>query len=224
MIPIPKTRSTATACFVALLSVLLACPAPVRAAGVIVTGRIALPKVNFTPVMNKRYDIIASGGVLSPNPPRSVVYLLGTGTNAPSTRIEKVVQTNYAFAPSLLPIQVGTRVEFPNADPTFHNVFSYSPPKRFDLGRYLANENPIPSQLFDKPGLVTLRCDIHEHMRGLILVLDTPYFVLSDTEGNYRLENLPAGPFTLKAWLNSRTTLEKRVVLPSSGTVELNLP
>ncbi len=208
----------------ATLAALLVAPAIVRADGVTLTGRIALPKALSTPVMNKRYDIIASGGVLSPNPPRAVVYLDGVHSLAATPRTEQVVQTNFAFVPALLPIQVGTRVEFPNADPTFHNVFSYSPPKRFDLGRYTPEERPIPSQLFDKPGLVTLRCDIHEHMRGLILILDTPHFVLSGTDGKYRIENLPAGHFTLKAWLNSKNTLEKSIDLPSTGTVELNLP
>lgn len=224
MIPNPNRGLKACAHFAVRFAALLVFVTAIRAESVVLTGRIALPKVNFTPVMNKRYDIIASGGVLSPNPPRAVVYLSGSGTNRTSAATAKMTQTNYAFVPALLPIQVGTRVEFPNADSTFHSVFSYSPPKRFDLGRYLSTERPIPSQLFDKPGLVTLRCDIHEHMRGLILVLDTPHFVLSNTDGTYRLENLPPGRFTLKAWLNSKTTLEKNVDLPSRGIVELNLP
>ena len=84
-------------------------------------------------------------------------------------------------------------MEFPNLDDTYHNIFSYSPAKRFDLGRYPPNEKPTPSQIFDRAGLVTLRCDIHEHMRGLILVLDTPYFTITDPDGHYRLTKLPAG-------------------------------
>ena len=63
-------------------------------------------------------------------------------------------------------MQTGTRVEFPNLDDTYHSVYSYSPAKRFDLGRYRRDERPIPWVLFDKPGLITLRCDIHEHMRA----------------------------------------------------------
>ena len=82
-----------------------------------------------------------------------------------------MTQKDLAFRAGLLAIEVGTKVEFPNEDDTYHNIFSYSPAKRFDLGRYPPEENPIPSVVFDKPGLVTLRCDIHEHMRGLILVL-----------------------------------------------------
>ena len=124
----------------------------------------------------------------------------------------------------MLPIQVGTKVEFPNEDDTYHNVFSYSPAKRFDLGRYRPDERPIPWQLFDKPGLVILRCDIHEHMRAVILVLDTPYFVTTDTDGRFRLSGLPAGQFTLKAWLSSKTTLEVPVDLKTNSTLRVNLP
>src|SRR5207248_4334888 len=104
-----------------------------------------------------------------------------------------------AFLPPLLPVQVGTAVEFPNLDDTYHNIFSYSPTKRFDLGRYRPEERPIPSVLFDVPGLVTLRCDIHEHMRGLILVLNTPYFVITDEGGRFRLSELSSVRYTLKA-------------------------
>src|SRR5207248_11305232 len=105
-----------------------------------------------------------------------------------------------------LPIEVGTRVEFPNLDDTYHNIFSYSPTKRFDLGRYRPEERPIPSVVFDKPGLVTLRCDIHEHMRGLILVLSTPYFVMTDTAGRFRLVKLPAGTYQLTECIDSGST------------------
>ena len=85
-----------------------------------------------------------------------------------------MLQKEMNFVPTLLPVQTGTTVEFPNVDDTYHNIFSFSPAKRFDLGRYRPDERPSRRLLFDEAGLVTLRCDIHEHMRGLILVLDTP--------------------------------------------------
>ena len=71
---------------------------------------------------------------------------------------------------------------------------------------------------------MTLRCEIHEHMRGLILVLDTPHFTRSDTEGRYRLTGLPAGHYTLKAWTNSKTTLERAVELKSGVTLHVDFP
>src|SRR5690242_5767220 len=182
-------------------------------AGAAVDGHVELPKSRSAPVQAKRYDIVTKAGVLSTQPPLAVVYLDGSFPRPASLPAKEVAQKELAFLPPLLPIQVGTRVAFPNLDDTYHNIFSYSPAKRFDLGRYRPEERPIPSVFFDKPGLVTLRCDIHEHMRGLILVLTTPYFVMSDTAGRFRLDNLPQGHYTLKAWIDSRTTREKPVDL-----------
>jgi len=206
------------------LSLLTAASALAQAA---VEGRVTLPKARPGPVMNKRYAIVSKGGVLSPYPPVAVVYLEGSFP-APPARTPplpaKMAQKDLAFVPNLLPIQVGTRVEFPNLDDTYHNIFSYSAAKRFDLGRYRSDERPIPAEVFDVAGLVTVRCDIHEHMRALILVLDTPYFVLSDTEGRYRLEGLPAGHHVLKAWLDSKTTLERHVDLQPGAALSANFP
>jgi plastocyanin len=187
-------------------------------------GHVVLPKSRFAPVMNQRYEVVTKGGVISVNPPIAVVYLEGSFPKPSSLPVKQMAQKDLAFVPMLLPVQTGTKVEFPNFDNTYHNIFSYSPAKRFDLGRYRSDERPIPSEVFDVPGLVTLRCDIHEHMRGIILVLDTPYFVLSDTDGNYRLSGLPAGHYTLKAWLDSKTTREHPVELKSDTTLHVDFP
>src|SRR5215472_9359254 len=189
-----------------------------------VEGRVELPKSRAAPVQAKRYEIVTKGGVLSTQPPLAVVYLDGVFPRPVSAAVKEVAQKDLTFAPALLPIEVGTRVEFPNLDDTYHNIFSYSPTKRFDLGRYRPEERPIPSVVFDKPGLVTLRCDIHEHMRGLILVLSTPYFVMTDTAGRFRLDKLPAGHYTLKGWIDSRTTREKPVDLKNGQTLHVDLP
>jgi plastocyanin len=193
-------------------------------ASAVVEGRVELPKSYSAPVQAKRYEIVTKGGVLSTQPPLAVVYLDGAFPRPASPSTKEVAQKDLTFVPALLPIRVGTRVEFPNLDDTYHNIFSYSPAKRFDLGRYRSEERPIPAQVFDKPGLVTLRCDIHEHMRGLILVLNTPYFVMTDTAGHFRLSGLPAGHYTLKAWIDSRTTREKPVELKDGQTLHVDFP
>ena len=185
---------------------------------------MALPKANFVPVANERYEIVSRYGVLGTDPPRAVIYLEGNFPKPADLPTKQVAQKDYAFAPALLPVQVGTKVEFPNLDNDYHNIFSYSPAKRFDLGRYPPGEEPAPAEIFDTPGLVTLRCDIHEHMRGLILVLATPYFTTTDTSGRYRLSGLPAGHFTLKAWINSKLTRERAIELKSGATVHVDLP
>ena len=193
-------------------------------AGATVEGRVELPKSRAAPVQAKRYEIVTKAGVLSTQPPLAIVYLEGTFPRPASLPTKKVTQKDLTFVPALLPVEMGTRVEFPNLDDAYHNIFSYSPAKRFDLGRYRPEERPVPSVIFDKPGLVTLRCDIHEHMRGLILVLNTPYFVMTDAAGHFRLDRLPAGHYTLKAWIDSRTTREKAVELKDGQTLHVDLP
>jgi plastocyanin len=189
-----------------------------------VEGKVELPKAPHPPVMNKRYGIVSYNGVLSPYPPLAVVFLEGTFPRTVNPPLAQMVQKDLNFQPAILPIQVGARVEFPNLDDTYHNIFSYSPAKRFDLGRYRSDERPIPSVLFDVAGMVTVRCDIHEHMRAIILVLDTPHFVVSDPAGAYRLEGLPEGHFVLKVWLDSRTTLERPVDLWAGAPLRADFP
>jgi len=190
----------------------------------VIEGRVELPKTSAAPVMIKRYEIVTKDGVLATKPPLAVVYLEGSFPRRNSTAETQMLQKDLTFAPTLLPVQTGTRVAFPNLDDTYHNIFSLSPAKRFDLGRYRPEETPIPSVVFDVPGLVTVRCDIHEHMRALILVLDTPYFAMSDPDGRFRLSGLPSGRHTLKAWLSSKTTLERPVELTRGTTLRVNVP
>ena len=205
-----------------LLGILLA-PAAARADAVI-EGKVELPKSRVAPVMNNRYEVVTKGGIVATNPPLAVVYLEGTFPKPEKPETLQMLQKDLTFVPLLMPVRTGTKVEFPNLDDTFHDVFSYSPAKRFDLGRYRSDEKPIPSQVFDTPGLVTLRCDIHEHMRGLILVVDTPYFVVTDADGNFRLGGLPPGRYTLKVWLNSQKTLERPVELKNDATLRVDFP
>ncbi|MEO6246911.1 MAG: carboxypeptidase regulatory-like domain-containing protein [Opitutaceae bacterium] len=189
-----------------------------------IEGRVALPKARAIPVVNQRYEIVAKAGVLSTNPPVAIVYLEGAFPRPTVPPAAQIVQKDLTFLPSLLPVQVGTRVEFPNQDDAFHNIFSFSPAKRFDLGRYRADERPMPAQIFDTAGLVTLRCDVHEHMRALILVLDTPHFVITAPDGTFRLTGLPAGRHTLKAWIDSKQTKARPVVLDDASAIRVDFP
>ena len=193
-------------------------------ADTVVEGRVELPKATTVAVVNKRYQVVTKGGEITINPPQGVVYLDGNFPRPATQPVAQMVQKNLAFTTPLLPVQVGTKVEFPNHDDAFHNIFSFSPAKRFDLGRYRPEERPIPSQVFDAAGIVTLRCDIHEHMRGLILVLETPHFTVTKTDGTYRLAGLPAGHYRLKAWVSSTKTLEREVDLKGGATQKVDFP
>src|SRR5881396_26350 len=110
-------------------------PATVLASAT-VEGRVELPKSHSAPVQAKRYEIVTKAGVLSTQPPLAVVYLDGNFSRPASLPLKEVAQRDLTFIPALLPIEMGTRVAFPNLDDTYHNIFSYSPTKRFDLGRY----------------------------------------------------------------------------------------
>src|SRR5438270_4598642 len=112
----------------------------------IVEGRVNLPKSHAPPpVMAKRYEIVTNGGVLATRPPLAVVYLDGSFATPTSHPTKQVAQKDMAFLPPLLPVQVGKTLEFSNLDETYHNSFSYSATRRFDLGRYRPEERPIPS-------------------------------------------------------------------------------
>jgi plastocyanin len=211
-------------CRLCAFSAMLALQGAPAFAQAAIEGKVELPKALHPPVMNKRYGIVSYNGVLSPYPPLAVIYLEGSFARQEGVATAQMVQKDLNFQPAILPVRAGTRVEFPNLDDTYHNIFSYSPAKRFDLGRYRSDERPIPSVLFDVAGMVTVRCDIHEHMRAIILVLDTPYFVMSDLDGAYSLKGLPAGRYVLKVWLDSKTTLERSVELAAGSTLRADFP
>lgn len=185
----------------------------------VVKGEVALPQKKSPSAASQRYSNIA-GKVGVPKGKTGVVWLEGDFSNVDKKTDEQVEmeQRNFQFAESALAIRVGTKVTFPNRDDAYHNVFSYSKAKRFDLGRYLKDETP-PAVVFDKPGVVKLYCEIHEHMSAAIVVVDSPFFVVTDTEGNFTLTGVPAGSYTLKAWTGKRKLIEKPVALKDGETL-----
>jgi plastocyanin len=109
-----------------------------------------------------------------------------------------VDQISKAFVPDLLAIEVGTLVRFPNHDQIHHHVYSFSPAKIFELPLYKGED--APPVLFDKVGVVKIGCNIHDWMSGIILVVPTPYFAVTDGAGRFTLSDLPSGTYTLSAW------------------------
>jgi len=132
-----------------------------------------------------------------------VVYLESPEANrpiaVPGSRVA-VSQKGAKFSPALTIICVGQTVDFPNDEdrPIEHNVFSNAPAKRFDLGLYRPGESK--SVVFDKPGAVFLYCSIHRYMDGVIYVSPTPYFSKVEPNGSFKIENVPAGFWTVKTW------------------------
>jgi plastocyanin len=126
-----------------------------------------------------------------------------------------------AFVPRLLAVTTGTTVDFPNSDSTFHNVFSLSRPKRFDLGRYAAGRSKAVR--FDRPGVVRVFCDIHSHMSAFIVVFNHPYFRVTDVDGRFRIDNIPAGSYTVVGWYEGEARVNRAVTVSGGAVTELDL-
>jgi plastocyanin len=123
-------------------------------------------------------------------------------------------QRNETFVPHVLAITVGTTVDFPNSDPVFHNVFSLSKTRPFDLGRYPAGRSK--SVRFDRPGVVQVFCEIHSHMSAYILVFGHRYFAVTGDDGAYRIDRVPPGTYTLVLW-HEGNTRESRAITVTGG-------
>ena len=166
-----------------------------------------------------------------------VVYL----SKAPASEVDLskarfvMDQQNLAFIPSVLPIPVGSTVLFPNNDKVDHNVFSMSRTKKFNLGSYKPGERK--TVVFDKPGIVELRCDVHAEMAAYILVMKNPYFAVTDKKGHFEIPDtgylqqagmsgipdLPAGKYSVKTRHAKLKTQKKSIVVPATGDAALEL-
>jgi len=166
-----------------------------------------------------------------------VVYL----TKAPAAGVDlskaKFVmdQQNLAFIPHVLPIPVGSTVLFPNNDKVDHNVFSMSRTKLFNLGSYKPGESQ--TVVFDKPGIVEVRCDVHAEMAAYILVMKNPYFGITDKNGNFKIPDsgylqrvglnsigdLPPGKYSIKTWHEKLRTDRQSIVVPDAGDAAVQL-
>ena len=155
---------------------------------------------------------------------RSVVYLQSAPRGAfeqPERGRAVMDQRNETFVPHLLAITAGTTVDFPNSDRIYHNVFSLSKAAKFDLGRYPTGRSK--SIRFDRPGIVRVFCEIHSHMNAFILVFSHPYFAITDTDGRYRIDNVPPGTYNIVAWNEGIASEPSPVTVPDGGTAELEL-
>jgi plastocyanin len=178
------------------------------------SGSVPIGRAAAAPIAMEKYAGSISGRV-NPAPSRiAAVWLEGPSVRPAAPGTARLEQEGYQFRTGLLVVQTGTRVEFPNRDDDYHNVFSLSKTKRFDLGRYRKDESP-PAVTFDKPGVVRLFCEIHQHMRGVVLVVDSPHFTTTDESGRFDLRGVPPGKYTLHAWLDEKRTWQQPVTVES---------
>lgn len=133
----------------------------------------------------------------------------------------RVVQKDATFEPRVLPVAVGTTVLWPNEDDIYHNVYSMSEPKEFNLGLYSADEAP-PAITFDKPGRVDVFCSIHTKMHCIVLVLPNRWFALSDAKGRFVIPDVPPGTYTVRAWHERLPAATQVVTVPATGDVTVD--
>ena len=139
-----------------------------------------------------------------------VVYLEGPSATVPSASpTAEMEQQNRRFSPDLVVIPAGSSVSFPNFDPIFHNVFSLSKPKSFDLGNYAKGQTRTVT--FPKPGIVAVYCHLHPNMSGTILVTPNQWAVRVNASGQYVLPDVPPGKYTVVAWHKTGGTFRKTV-------------
>jgi plastocyanin len=149
-----------------------------------------------------------------------VVYLEGVEASLPPAAggpIPEMNQIHQRFEPRVLPVMVGQEVRFPNNDRVYHNVFSISTTKKFDLGRYGTGE--YRTVTFDRPGLVRVFCEIHSDMAGFVLVLPNLHFTKVKADGTYVLDDVPEGDHTLVIWHPEMGTQKRRVHVGSDLVV-----
>ena len=184
-----------------------------------IRGRVDIRRVAAVP--ERRPGITDLGNPVPRDVPdlrAAIVYLETAPSRAfddrrtPRSRID---QRNETFFPHVLAVTVGTLVDFPNNDSTYHNVFSLSKAKRFDLGRYAKGRSQTVR--FDTPGVVRVFCDIHSHMSAWVLVFSHPFFATTDPDGRYRIDSVPAGTYSVSAWYEGSTRDTRSVTIPLQG-------
>lgn len=161
----------------------------------------------------------AAGGV--------VVWLEAPGLSArPNRPRQKIDQRGKRFSPHVMVVEKGTEVDFPNSDLFFHNVFSLFNGKRFDLGLYASGESrPV---LFNRAGISYIFCNIHPQMSATIVIVDSPYYALSDQDGNLTINDVPEGRYQLRVWHERTTSQEltaqsRSITVSGSGAIDLGV-
>ncbi len=148
---------------------------------------------------------------------KAVVYLDNVPGNYAPPRTHPILdQRDMVFRPLVLPVLVGTTVDFPNSDPLFHNVFSLSSPKEFDLGRYPQGERR--SVAFNEQGVVSVYCEIHSYMFATILVLQNPYFTTPNEDGSFEIAGIPPGTYQMSLWYGRKKVDSKTITITANET------
>ena len=150
-----------------------------------------------------------------------VVYVDNAAGQWPPTQGAEINQKGLVFYPHVLPVVVGTTVNFLNEDNVLHNVFSPSDiADKFNLGTWPPGE--IKTYTFAKVGSAPLLCNVHTEMEGYVVVFQNPFFALTDAEGNYTIKDVPPGSYTLKVWNKKLQSDPQKVEVKEGANVQAN--
>jgi plastocyanin len=147
-----------------------------------------------------------------------VIYIEGDYASHPVTA--ELNQQDRGFTPDLVMVPVGSTVSFPNLDPIFHNVFSLSKVKSFDLGNYSKDHTRMVT--FDKPGIVFVGCHLHANMSAVIVVTPNKWGAMADPEGHFTLRDVPPGTYTVVAWHKSAGFFRKKIEVTADHKVSVD--
>ena len=187
------------------------------------TGEIQLArKYTRRPVAPAVYSLraapVAEHASVTANEMDRVAVILTGVEETPAPAVTATMnQRQRHFEPELLIVPVGSTVLFPNSDPVFHNIFSLSRPKSFDLGFYPSGQSRTVR--FDREGIIQVYCHLHPNMHGAIVVVAGSRFTQPDTRGVFSFPELPAGQYELVVWHNTAGRFRRNVEIPSSGTI-----
>jgi plastocyanin len=158
-----------------------------------------------------------------PDSSDAVVYIdkIQGKTFAPPTTPVTLDQVNLRFTPHVLPVLLGTNVAFPNSDPVRHNVFSPTSSWKFNLGTYPRGSTKF--RVFDKPGAITLLCNVHAEMSAYVIVTETPYFAVTDKAGAFMIRNIPPGTYVLKTWHAKARPTSMNITVAEGGIRNLEI-
>jgi plastocyanin len=150
-----------------------------------------------------------------------VVFLEGDLPSEEKPMRAELIQQNHRFEPQMLVIPVASSVSFPNADPIFHNVFSLSGVKKFDLGYYPAGQTRTIK--FDAPGIVQVYCHLHPNMYAAIVVVPNRWYARPAEDGTFSLKGIPTGSYDVVTWHMSAGFFRRQVHVPANGIVNLDI-
>lgn len=150
-----------------------------------------------------------------------VVYLEDvSGEFEPLAEKPLIDQVNLVFTPHVLPVLVGTTINFGNSDNVQHNVFSPSRGQKFNLGTF--GEGIVREVTFTSPGVVAILCNVHAEMSAYIVVLENPYFVLTGPDGTFTIPDVPPGEYTITTWHEKLRDSSQKITINDGETININ--